>query len=214
MIAVEQLQISAGSFALRDVTFTLPSGSYGVLMGRTGQGKTTLLEAICGLRNVHGGRIQLDDDDVTNWPPARRNVGFVPQDAALFSHLNVRDQLGFSLIVRKIPKNEIHDRVSEVADWLGISHLLDRSIAGLSGGEIQRVAVGRAIAFRPRVLCLDEPLSALDEDTRDSMCDVLQSVQSRTRVTVLHITHNRQEAERLADCVLHLDDGRIENRNN
>lgn len=213
MIAVEQLQISAGSFVLRDVTFTLPSGSYGVLMGRTGQGKTTLLEAICGLRQVHAGSIKLDDDEVTHWPPAHRNVGFVPQDAALFSHLSVREQLGFSLTVRKQPKDVVHERVEEVADWLEITPLLDRSINGLSGGEVQRVAVGRAIAFKPRVLCLDEPLSALDQDTRESMCEVLESVQQRTRVTVLHITHNRTEAERLADCVLHLNDGRIENRN-
>ncbi|HSH16164.1 MAG TPA: ATP-binding cassette domain-containing protein [Verrucomicrobiae bacterium] len=213
MIAVEQLQISAGNFALRDLSFTLPAGSYGVLMGRTGQGKTTLLEAICGLRRVHGGRIRLDDDDVTDWPPARRNIGFVPQDAALFAHLSVREQLGFSLAVRKRPAGEQRERVEEVAEWLGITPLLERGVAGLSGGEMQRVALGRALAFQPRVLCLDEPLSALDHETRESMCDLLQSVQSRTRVTVLHITHNRAEAERLADCVLHLNDGRIENRN-
>jgi len=212
MIAVEQLWIRAGAFELRDVSFRLESGRYGVLMGRTGQGKTTLLEAICGLRQVHGGRILLGEDDVTLWPPARRNIGFVPQDAALFAHLSVRDQLGFSLHVRKRPRDEVDHRVTEVAEWMGITHLLDRSITGLSGGEIQRVAVGRALAFQPRVLCLDEPLSALDQDTRETMCDVLASVQSRTSVTVLHITHNRVEAERLADSVLYLNDGRVENR--
>jgi len=212
MIAVEQLQISAGSFTLRDLSFELPDGSYGVLMGRTGQGKTTLLEAICGLRRVHDGRIRLDDDDVTDWPPAQRNVGFVPQDAALFANLSVREQLGFALAVRKKAPDAVRQRVDEIAEWLGITALLERSITGLSGGECQRVALGRALAFQPRVLCLDEPLSALDEDTRESMCDLLQSVQSRTGVTVLHITHNRAEAERLADCILHLQDGRIESR--
>ncbi|HAV63860.1 MAG TPA: ABC transporter ATP-binding protein [Verrucomicrobiales bacterium] len=212
MIAVEQLEISAGSFALRGLSFELPAGSYGVLMGRTGTGKTTLLEAICGLRRVHGGRIRLEQDDVTDWPPARRNVGLVPQDAALFAHLSVREQLGFSLAVRKQPADTIRQRVEEVAGWLGITPLLDRSVSGLSGGEAQRVALGRALAFHPRVLCLDEPLSALDQDTRESMCDLLESIQARTGVTVLHITHNRAEAERLADRILHLQDGRIETR--
>jgi molybdate/tungstate transport system ATP-binding protein len=212
MIAVEQLQISAGAFALNGISFALPAGSYGVLMGRTGVGKTTLLEAICGLRRVHGGRIRLGEDDVTDWPPARRNIGFVPQDAALFPHLKVREQIGFSLGVRKQPAETIRQRVEEVAGWLGITPLLERPITGLSGGEAQRVALGRALAFQPRALCLDEPLSALDQDTRESMCELLESVQSRTGVTVLHITHNRAEAERLADCVLDLRDGQLEVR--
>lgn len=212
MIAVENLTISAGRFSLEDVSFELKQGSYGVLMGRTGTGKTTLLEAICGLRRVHAGRILLDKDDVTDWPPALRNIGFVPQDAALFPNLNVRDQIGFSLAVRRQPGDVIKRRVVEVADWLGIAHLLDRSIAGLSGGESQRIALGRALAFQPRALCLDEPLSALDQDTRESMCELLDSIQQKTGVTILHITHNQSEAERLADTILHLKDGRITHR--
>ena len=212
MIAVENLTISAGRFSLENVSFELKQGSYGVLMGRTGTGKTTLLEAICGLRRVHAGRIRLDKDDVTDWPPALRNIGFVPQDAALFPNLNVRDQIGFSLAVRKQPVDAIKRRVEEVADWLGITHLLDRSIAGLSGGESQRIALGRALAFQPRALCLDEPLSALDQDTRESMCELLESIQKKTGVTILHITHNQSEAERLADTILHLKDARITHR--
>lgn len=212
MIAVEKLQVSAGAFALNGLSFTLPAGSYGVLMGRTGAGKTTLLEAICGLRRVHSGSVRLGDDDVTDWPPAKRNIGLVPQDAALFPHLKVREQIGFSLAVRKQPADVMRQRVEEVAGWLGIRPLLDRPITGLSGGEAQRVALGRALAFQPRALCLDEPLSALDQDTRDAMCELLTSVQSRTRVTVLHITHNRAEAERLADCILDLRDGQLELR--
>jgi len=114
--------------------------------------------------------------------------------------------------VRKQSTEAIRQRVEEVAGWLGITPLLERPIAGLSGGEAQRVALGRALAFQPRALCLDEPLSALDQDTRESMCELLESVQSRTGVTVLHITHNRAEAERLADCVLDLRDGQLEVR--
>jgi len=212
MIAVEQLRVSVGTFELCDVGFSLPAGSYGVLMGRTGSGKTTLLEAICGLRRVSGGRVLLGGRDVTDWPPSRRNIGFVPQDAALFAHLKVREQLAFALEVRGWETKAMRDRVEEVAEWLGITGLLGREVTGLSGGEAQRVALGRALAFRPEVLCLDEPLSALDQDTRESMCELLESVQARTGVTVLHITHNRAEAERLADWVLTMKEGRLETR--
>lgn len=210
MIRVEQLHVAAGAFELKDLSFELPAGTYGVLMGRTGSGKTTLLEALCGLRRVRSGRIILDGEDVTEWTPARRLIGFVPQEASLFPHLKVRDQLGFSLAVRGWRADETRKRVEELADWLGLGPLLDRSTAGLSGGECQRIALGRALAFRPRFLCLDEPLSALDQETRESMCALLETVQSLTRVTVLHITHNLAEAERLADRTLTLRDGRLE----
>lgn len=212
MIAVEHLHVSAGNFALNDVSFELPAGGYGVLMGRTGSGKTTLLESICGLRRINAGRIRIAGDDVTLWPPARRNIGFVPQEAALFPHLNVREQLGFALEIRSWKKEAIRERVELLAVWLGLTEILGRPAAGLSGGESQRVALGRALAFQPRVLCLDEPLSALDEETRESMCGLLESVQQRTGVTILHITHNRAEADRLADWTLSLRDGRIESR--
>ena len=210
MIVVEKLHLTAGTFEMKNLSFTIPAGCYGVLMGRTGSGKTTLLEAICGLRRVKQGRVLIAQEDVTGWPPAQRNIGFVPQDAALFPHLNVGQQMGFALTVREWEPEAVRQRVEEVAGWLGVSTLLDRPVAGLSGGEMQRVALGRALAFQPRVLCLDEPLSALDQDTRESMCELLESVQKRTAVTVLHITHNRTEAERLADWTLVLQDGKIE----
>lgn len=212
MIAVEHLHVSAGPFSLRDIQFTLPTGAYGMLMGRTGSGKTTLLEAICGLRRVHAGRIRLDDQDVTHLPPAQRGIGFVPQDGALFAHLKVRRQIAFALELRRWAPDRIASRVQEVAGWLGLLPLLDRHPAGLSGGEAQRVALGRALALEPRILCLDEPLSALDQDTRESLCQLLAEIRARTRVTVLHITHNRAEAERLATHVFQLHDGCLEPR--
>lgn len=212
MIAVEQLHVAAGGFELRNVSFHLPPGSYGVMMGRTGSGKTTLLEAVCGLRTVRAGTIRLAGEVVTHLPPAERQIGFVPQEGALFPHLNVREQIGFALRVRGWEPEAIRVRVEEVAGWLGVMGLLERPVVGLSGGEAQRVALGRALAFKPRVLCLDEPLSALDQETRESMCDLLESVQTRTGVTVLHITHNRSEAERLADWTLTLHEGKLESR--
>lgn len=209
MIAVEQLAVCAGEFRLQGVSFQVPTGAYGVLMGRTGSGKTTLLESILGLRRVEQGRVELHGRDVTALDPALRDIGYVPQDGALFGHLTVRDHLGFALAVRRQPATVIDNRVLELAEWLGIGHLLHRLPAGLSGGERQRVALGRALSFRPRVLCLDEPLSALDSETRRQMCDLLRHVQRQTGVTTLHVTHNLDEAETLADCLLRIDEGRI-----
>lgn len=201
--------MSAGDFHLRDVSCRVPRGKYAVLMGRTGSGKTTVLEAIIGLRRIASGVIRLDGKDVTAWKPAVRGVGYVPQDGALFRTMTVRDQIGLGLVIRKVPAAAIKQRVDDLAKWLGIAHLLDRRPRGLSGGERQRVALGRALSFRPRILCLDEPLSALDEATRDEMVALLKRIQRDSDVTVLHVTHNLGEAEQLADVRLHLHDGVI-----
>lgn len=209
MITVEHLTVRAGRFALEDISFQIPTGRYGILMGRTGCGKTTLLEAICGLRTAARGRIVLDHRDVTWFKPAERNIGFVPQDKALFTTMDIRSHLAFSLRVRRAPRELIETRVAEMADLLGIEGLLDRMPQGLSGGEAQRVALGRALASRPRILCLDEPLSAVDETTRHEMYDLLESVQERTGVTVLHVTHSRAEARRLGDCTLLVEHGQV-----
>lgn len=207
MIAVRDLSISQGDFALQGVSFAVPTGRYGILMGRTGCGKTTVLEAICGLRRIDAGRIELDGQDVTSWKAAQRGIGYVPQDGALFNTMTVGRQIAFPLAIRGWPTQAKHDRVTELARLLGIDHLIERKPDGLSGGERQRVALGRALAFRPGVLCLDEPLSALDEETRQAMYDLLKRVQQHERVTALHITHSREEATALGDVVLRLEDG-------
>ena len=209
MIAVEQLTVRVGAFALVEIDFTVPAGRYAVLMGRTGTGKTTLLEAICDLKRVAAGTIRLNEHDVTQLKPAARGIGYVPQDAALFSTMTVREHLAFPLMVRKWKQGEITPRVAELADLLGLSKLLDRKPLGLSGGEAQRVALGRALAFRPSILCLDEPLSALDEQTKAEMYKLLLSVQQREQVTALHVTHNREDADELADVILRIEDGKV-----
>ncbi len=209
MIACEDLRIEQGAFKLLGVSLEIPSGSYGALMGRTGSGKTTILEAICGLRPVAGGRIRLPVGDVVALRPAERDLGYVPQDGALFPTMTVAEHLAFALRIRRWPGEAIRRRVSELAELLGIENLLGRRPLGLSGGERQRVAIGRAVAFRPAVLCLDEPLSALDHQTRDQMYDLLAAVRHETGATVLHITHSREDARRLADTHLTLVDGRI-----
>ena len=209
MIEVDKLCIQQGDFALEDVSFRVEKGQYAILMGRTGSGKTTILEAVCGLKPLSSGRIVLSNRDVTNLTPAERGIGFVPQDGALFPTMTVREQIGFSLAVRKEPNATIKARVDELAELLSIQDLLDRHPHGLSGGEVQRVALGRALAPKPGVLCLDEPLSALDEATLEEMYQLIKSVCQKTGVTTLHITHSKSEAERLGSVVFEIQDGAV-----
>ena len=209
MIHFDSISLIQGSHHLSDINFKVPKGDYAVLMGPTGCGKTSVLELICGLRAPLSGKISLDGEDVTRLSPAARGVGYVPQDGALFPGLTVGEQVSFSLRVRKRPEEEIKARVLLISDMLGISHLFNRRPEGLSGGERQRVALGRALAFGPRILCLDEPLSALDEDLRADMCSLLKKVHTETGVTALHVTHSESEAQELATLHLRFESGSI-----
>ena len=207
VIEIRDLCIQQGDFQIRNLNLELESGSYGVLMGKSGCGKTTVMESICGLRAISSGSIVLDGVDVTKLRPGERNIGYVPQDGALFPTMSVFEQIAFGLRIRYADKTSIESRVNEVANMLGIVKLLNRMPHGLSGGETQRVAIGRALAVRPAILCLDEPLSALDEDTRDEMIALLGRLRRETRITTLHITHQRSEARALADRLFVLDNG-------
>ncbi len=204
MIELDNVGIDAGKFSLRHLTLVIPSGKYAVLMGRTGQGKTTMLEAICGLRPIASGRIRIDGNDVSKWSPSDRGIGYVPQDLALFPTFTVREHFAFALRLRNMPREQIRARVIELAEMLRVEPLLDRGVGKLSGGEAQRVAIGRALSFRPSVLLLDEPLSALDEETRYAMYESLRQVQKASQVTTLHITHNSADAAALADLTFRL----------
>ena len=209
MIRLEKLGLKQGDFTLHEVSFEIPDGSYGLLVGKSGCGKTTVLEAICGLREASSGKIYLADEEVISLKPGERGVGYVPQDGALFPTLSTREQLAFALRLRKVEPSSIAKRVEELANRLGIEHLLDRMPEGLSGGERQRVALGRALSIRPKFLCLDEPLSALDDETHDEICQLLIDTVKGTGVTVLHVTHNKSETERLADVVFRFEDGKV-----
>ena len=210
MIKIKNMTIRLGDFQLHDINFTVPTGKYCVLMGPTACGKTTVLETICGLKPLLNGEIFLHGHDVTHTKPALRNIGFVPQDGALFTHMNVFDNIAFSLKIAKQSQSDITTRVETLAEIMSITHLLKRNSEGLSGGERQRVALGRALANEPSILCLDEPLSALDDETHTDMCDLLKAVHKQTNVTTLHITHSMTETKRLADLCLKFDrDGQI-----
>ncbi len=213
MITVKNLTIRLGNFVLESVNLIVPRSGYAVLMGKTGCGKTTLLECICGLKRAQSGSIFFGDHEVTRLRPAERGVGYVPQDGALFNTMTVRDQLAFGPRVRGWHKRDALDRAGELADELGIDHLMDRRTKGLSGGELQRIALGRALSCRPQVLCLDEPLSALDDETREEICELIMRLRCNHPFTALHITHSRAEAERLGDLVFIIDgDGRVRGR--
>jgi len=204
MIELKNITIRVGQLLLENLSFRVERGQYAVVMGKTGIGKTTILESICGLRSVQSGSILINQVDVTHWSPADRHVGYSPQDLALFPTMTVRQHLEFALKVRRRPASEIAARVQELARLLDIQPLLNRNVKGLSGGEAQRVALGRALSFGPSVLLLDEPLSALDADTRQSTQELLKNLNKLTGVSVLHVTHNQEEAEMLGDRVIRL----------
>lgn len=209
MIELRDITIRSGPFMLTNLGMSIPVGSYAVLMGGTGQGKTTILEAICGLRSVTQGRVHLNGCDMTDWKPADRGVGYVPQDLALFPMMTVRGHLEFALRLRHCSTSLMKERVAELAHVLQIEPLLDRRVTNLSGGEAQRVALGRALSFRPQVLLMDEPLNALDEKTHDRLCELLRSIQKQSGLTTLHITHSRVEARALAEKFFVLESGEI-----
>lgn len=207
MIEFRDVTVRAGQFELSRVSFMVERGQYAVLMGRTGGGKSTLLEALCGLRVVTAGSVWLGGRDVTHADPADRGIGYVPQDLALFPSYSVREHLAFALKLRQATTKQIDERIREISELLGIAKLLSRGTKGLSGGEAQRVALGRALSFHPSVLLLDEPLSALDEETREEMHILLKEVQRQTGVTTLHVTHSLHEAETLSDRTFVLEHG-------
>ena len=206
MIQLSGVSIRSGAFQIDNIDLSASSGGYIALMGKTGSGKTTILEAIAGLRAVSEGTIRIDDRDVTHVPAALRGIGYVPQDGALFNHMSVFENLAFGLKVRRIGMQERKERVLKLATHFDIQHLLARSPEFLSGGEKQRVALGRALIFSPATLLLDEPLAALDDKTRSHMVQILKEVHKNTSVSILHVTHSTAEAEELADQVYFIND--------
>jgi spermidine/putrescine transport system ATP-binding protein len=196
--------------ALADVDLEIEAGSYLVVLGPSGSGKTTLLSILGGFATPTGGRVVVDGRDVTSVNPARRPTTTVFQDYALFPHMNVARNVGFGLAMRKVPRSERRHRVEEVLTLVGLEGSGGRDIATLSGGQRQRVALARALVVEPPVLLLDEPLGALDLKLRRQMQDELTRIQRTTDTTFVHVTHDQEEAMALADAVVVLSHGRIE----
>jgi multiple sugar transport system ATP-binding protein len=196
--------------AVDDVSLTIASGEFMVLVGPSGCGKSTLLRAIAGLEDVTEGTITIGERDVTDLAPRHRDIAMVFQNYALYPHKNVRDNLGYGLKVRKTPRAEVRRRVDEVARILGLEALLDRRPAELSGGQRQRVAMGRAIVREPAAFLMDEPLSNLDAKLRVGMRAELARLHERLGVTTVYVTHDQVEAMTLGERVAVMRDGRIQ----
>ncbi|GDY14525.1 ABC transporter ATP-binding protein [Planctomycetota bacterium] len=199
-----------GTVAVRGIDLRIAEGEFVVLLGPSGCGKTTTLRMVAGLELATGGTIRLDGKDVTGLPPSQRDVGFVFQFYALYPHLRVADNIAFPLVATGVPPRERKERVAAVAESLGITGLLDRSPRQLSGGDRQRVSLARAMVRRPRVWLMDEPLGTLDADVRDTLRDFIREQQLAHRVTTLYVTHDQEEAMALADRVVVMDAGLIQ----
>jgi len=210
-IKVESVAKSFGTFAaVKGVDFTVDHGSFLVILGPSGCGKTTTLRMIAGLELPSSGRILLDGEDVTALPASARDISFVFQLFALYPHMNVRQNIGFPLRCQNYPRAEIRRSVEETAKLLRIDHLLERRVGGLSGGDRQRVALGRAIVRRPKAFLMDEPLGALDSEFRRLMCGELRELHDRIDATTIYITHDQLEAMAMADRIVIMNQGRVE----
>jgi ABC-type Fe3+/spermidine/putrescine transport system ATPase subunit len=199
MIRAERLSFHIGDFQLRQLDLDVAQGKYFVLLGPPGSGKTILLECLCGLRRILSGRITIDGCDVTGHEPRLRDIGYVPQDYALFPHLSIERNIAFGLHVAGFDRRTVLERVVQTTEMLGIGHMLKRSVEGISGGERQRVALARALVLQPKVLLLDEPVCALDEATRQDVCAELHRIQRQFGVTTIHVSHNLEEVFSVAD---------------
>jgi ABC-type sugar transport system ATPase subunit len=209
MIEIKRLGGSRGEFVLSDIDLSVNNGEYLVILGPTGAGKTVLLEYIAGIYPPDSGAVLVDGVDITRADMESRNIGYVPQDYCLFPNLSVAHNIGYGLGARGIPEKQARETVARILEALNIEHLRTRMPINLSGGERQRVALGRAIAVRPRLVLLDEPLSALDENLRTAMARELRRVQQELGGSFLHVCHNFEEAADVADRIAVMHEGRI-----
>jgi len=210
-IEVDSVRKQFGSFvALDDVSLTVADGRLTALLGPSGGGKSTLLRIIGGLEQPDAGTVRINGNDATRVPPQRRNVGFVFQHYAAFKHLTVYRNVAFGLEIRKRPKAEIRERVHELLALVHLEQFADRLPEQLSGGQRQRMALARALAVEPSVLLLDEPFGALDAQVRKELRDWLRRLHDEVHVTTIFVTHDQEEALEVADELVVINAGRIE----
>jgi ABC-type Fe3+/spermidine/putrescine transport system ATPase subunit len=210
---LEVERVSAGygdTPVLRQVSLAVDEGELVALLGSSGCGKTTLLRTIAGFVRAAAGRIRVAGRDITALPPDRREMALVFQSYALWPHMNVRQNIGYGLRLRRVPREAAGDKINAILEMLGLAGLGERNVTALSGGQRQRVALGRAIAVDPRILLLDEPLSNLDARIRQNVRHEIRALQRRLGITAIHVTHDREEAMVMADRIVILNEGRIE----
>ncbi len=206
MLKVKNLFLKKGSFMLQKLSFEVNTNSYFVILGKTGSGKTMLLESLAGIQKIEGS-VYCNEKEITSLPPEERDFGFVYQDFVLFPNMSARDNITFSAKYKKIENQD--ELLYDIVEFLQIENILDRNIKHLSGGEKQRIAMARAIFSRPKLLLLDEPLSAVDPTFRNSIMKSLKDIVQRYNTTIIHVTHNFREASYLADEIAVMIDGRI-----
>jgi len=208
MLILKNISKKLGEFHLSDIDLEISEGTYYVLLGRSGSGKTQLLELIAGLNKPDSGEIWLDNENITEKRIQGRSIGLVFQDYAIFPNMTVFGNIAYSISSGKIDKNLVRERVGKVATELNISHLLDRNTQHLSGGELQRVAIARTLITSPRLLLLDEPMASIDASLKDDIKKLLRRL-NRQGLTIIHVTHDYREAVSLATRVGVIHNGRI-----
>ena len=210
-IEISGVNKSFGDFvALQDIDLSIPTGQLTALLGPSGGGKTTLLRIIAGLESTDSGSVVIEGRDATDLPVQKRNVGFVFQHYAAFKHMSVAKNVAFGLEIRKRPKAEIADKVDELLHLVHLENFAHRLPSQLSGGQRQRMALARALAIEPTVLLLDEPFGALDAKVRKELRDWLRRLHDEVHVTTVFVTHDQEEALEVADSLVVINDGRIE----
>jgi len=200
VLKVSNLSVEFGNTVIVDnISFTVPTGETLAIIGPSGIGKTTLLHAICGIVRTTHGTIHIDNTDISSLPTYKRGIGLVSQTGDLFPTMTVSQNIEFGLRIAKMPQTDRTARVQELLEMLNLTHLAHRNVAELSGGEARRIALARALAPRPQVLLLDEPLSGLDQTTHDALMSDLARVLKQTATTALLVTHDHSEADLLAE---------------
>ncbi|MCI1748263.1 MAG: TOBE-like domain-containing protein [Acidipropionibacterium sp.] len=210
-IDIRGVNKSFGDFAaLTDINLAIPSGKITALLGPSGGGKTTLLRIVAGLENADSGTVSIEGADTTNVPARKRNIGFVFQHYAVFKHLTVAGNVGFGLSIRHRPKDEIAAKVNELLELVHLEQFADRLPSQLSGGQRQRMALARALAIQPALLLLDEPFGALDAKVRKELREWLRELHDKMHVTTVFVTHDQEEALEVADNVVVINSGTVE----
>jgi len=209
MLRVVDLHKRLGDFELREINIDVEAGEIFVVLGPSGAGKTTLLDCIAGFKTVDRGHIYLDDEDITGLPPEYRNIGYIPQEPALFPHMDVFRNIEYGLKLRGIQREERKRRVLEVAKFLEIDNLLGRYPNDLSGGEKQRVSLARALAIEPKAMLMDEPLAHIDPILREDLRNYIRKIASRLNVPTIYVTHDQSEAFAIADSLAIMNGGLI-----